>query len=138
MSNINVGCEAFITKDDQLLLGLRGNVYGKGTWALPGGHLEFGEHPHEAIIRELKEEMNIVVSEPNLIAVCNDIQEDTGQHYIHMTFAVDIADQEPELCEPECCAEWKWFPLTELPEKLFPPHTVIFKALKEKKLYNYR
>jgi len=32
-----------------------------GLWELPGGGLEYHETPHECIIREIKEEMNLVV-----------------------------------------------------------------------------
>lgn len=37
-----------------------------GVWELPGGKMEIGETPEDALIRELKEELNIVVREENL------------------------------------------------------------------------
>ena len=58
---------ALIDADDRVLLTER--PAGKsmaGLWEFPGGKLEAGERPEETLIRELKEELGIVVREPCL------------------------------------------------------------------------
>ena len=40
----------------------------EGRYDLPGGGLDFGELPNEAVIREVKEETGLVVNRPKLIA----------------------------------------------------------------------
>lgn len=36
-------------------------------WDLPGGTVEFGEHPHETVVREVEEEVSLVVTESELM-----------------------------------------------------------------------
>lgn len=55
---------AVIRRDDEILLvEQRGPGDKKSAWALPGGRAEPGELFHEALIREVKEETGLVVTE---------------------------------------------------------------------------
>ena len=61
-----VAC-ALIDTDGRVLLAER--PAGKtmaGLWEFPGGKIEAGERPEETLIRELNEELGIVVKEPCL------------------------------------------------------------------------
>ncbi len=143
MKNLQIGCEAYIIKKNMLLLGKRGNVYGAGTWALPGGHLEFMERADECLARELHEEMGVTLDPTtfSLLALTDDLQPDNDIHYMHVTYKVplvgfDPKDQEvPRICEPDCCEEWRWFPVDELPKNIFMPHEKIFKTIAANKVY---
>jgi 8-oxo-dGTP diphosphatase len=58
---------ALVDTDGRVLLAER--PAGKsmaGLWEFPGGKIEAGERPEETLIRELKEELGIVVREPCL------------------------------------------------------------------------
>jgi 8-oxo-dGTP diphosphatase len=128
---IKIGCEAYIRRNNKILLGKRGNVYGSGTWALPGGHLEYLERADQCLARELDEEMGIEVdtSEFKLLAICDDLQPENNIHYIHITYTVDIGDLEPQLLEPDACEEWRWFDVNDFPANIFPPHKKIFETI---------
>lgn len=51
-----VGVKAIIIHDDKVLL-LRGTSEGKRFWDLPGGRIDDDESLHEALMRELSEEL---------------------------------------------------------------------------------
>jgi 8-oxo-dGTP diphosphatase len=128
---IEVGVEAYIVRDNQVLFGKRKNVYGAGTWGLPGGRIEFMERADTAIIRELEEETGVKIEPANLslLALTDDPQPQNQAHHLHITFKVDIGGQSPIVREPEACEAWSWFPLAQLPAALFPPHKKILATI---------
>ena len=116
----HVGINIFVTKADQLLLGKRKNVYGAGTWGLPGGHLEVGEAMKDAAARELMEETALTAKFLDFSNIVNDRSND--QHYLQIGFVAQGVNGDPTVKEPDRCEEWRWFKLNELPSDLFPPH----------------
>ena len=56
-----VGVTGIIFNEKQEIL-LFKHTYRSHEWALPGGYLKSGEHPREALEREIKEESGLVVS----------------------------------------------------------------------------
>jgi 8-oxo-dGTP diphosphatase len=67
MKLVLVVAAALIDADNRILIAQR--PQGKqlaGLWEFPGGKIEPHERPEEALIRELKEELNIDVKEPCL------------------------------------------------------------------------
>jgi len=58
---------ALVDADGRVLLAQRPpNKPMPGLWEFPGGKVEANERPEDTLIRELREELNIVVSEPCL------------------------------------------------------------------------
>ncbi len=75
--HLHKGLQLFIMRffQDQFLIGVTGiifndknevllfkHTYRLHAWSLPGGYLKSGEHPAEALEREIKEESGLVVS----------------------------------------------------------------------------
>jgi len=50
-----IGVASIVIKDKKVLLGKRKNAHGAGTWAFPGGHLEFNDSIENYAKRELFE-----------------------------------------------------------------------------------
>jgi 8-oxo-dGTP diphosphatase len=64
MKTINVSA-AIIIEDNKVFATQRGYGEWKGWWEFPGGKIEAGECPKEALVREIKEELDadIIVGE---------------------------------------------------------------------------
>ncbi len=116
-----VGVAAVIARESQLLLIRRKRSHGAGSWAVPGGHLEFGENPGDCAIREAREEVGLEVCSPSFAALTNDFFATENRHYITIWMVVDcLADEEINASEDEV-AEWGWFDWDNLPAPLFLP-----------------
>jgi 8-oxo-dGTP diphosphatase len=66
-----VGVTGIIFNDKKEIL-LFKHTYRSHAWALPGGYLKSGEHPREALEREIKEESGLVVSVDQLLKTRTD------------------------------------------------------------------
>jgi 8-oxo-dGTP diphosphatase len=124
---VGVCCEMIIQKDGKILMGKRGNVFGKGNWAFPGGHLEVGETIEDCAKRELKEETGIEPTKIKLIGIINDIRNIPGQsrQYIRFVFLIEDFSGEVVNKEPDRCEGWKWFSLDKLPKPIFVGHVKV-------------
>ena len=57
-----------IIQNNKVLIGLRSeNDNGGGLWEFPGGKIEINESSEEAVVRELNEELDIIVRKPKKI-----------------------------------------------------------------------
>src|SRR5688572_32057853 len=104
-----------------VLLGQRKGSHGAGTWALPGGHLEFGESVEECAAREVKEETGLAVQGFLRGPYTNDLFASEAKHYVTLFVVARSVAGEPQLLEPHKCSSWQWFRWSELPQPLFQP-----------------
>lgn len=90
-----------VTKNNQLLLAYSNN---KNAWYLPGGKVDKGEIPKEALIREIREELNI------------DLQPDKIESYKHIS--APAYGESPELIMEQDTFRY------DLTEKIQPSHEI--------------
>ncbi|MCP0914642.1 NUDIX domain-containing protein [Legionella sp. 27cVA30] len=108
-----MGARALIIDNDKVLL-VR-HTYAAG-WYTVGGGIQAGETPTQAIIRELKEEVGIILThKPQLFSVYH--KRHHWDDYIILFICkhfIQEAVNSPEI------AEQKWFPLKKLPPDVSP------------------
>jgi ADP-ribose pyrophosphatase YjhB (NUDIX family) len=65
-----VGAYAVCVDADRILLCRLTSTTGRpGWWTLPGGGVDFGEHPREAVVREVREETGLDATVDELLEV---------------------------------------------------------------------
>ena len=107
---------AVIKNENKIFATARGYGEFKGQWEFPGGKIEAGETPQEAIVREIKEELETTIQVSDLI---DTIEHDYQTFHLSMDcYWCDIVEGELKLLEAES-ARWlskeelydvKWLP----------------------------
>ncbi|KXT15639.1 hypothetical protein AC579_5844 [Pseudocercospora musae] len=115
--NVRVGVGVFVFDPSQstgsnpcFLIGRRIGSHGAGTYALPGGHLEFGETPEACAAREVLEETGLEITNIQFLTATNDIMLSENKHYItmFMTCLRKDSSAEAQTMEPDKCEGWDW------------------------------
>ncbi|KAK6134012.1 hypothetical protein DH2020_032201 [Rehmannia glutinosa] len=124
-SRPKVAVVVFLLKGKKVLLGRRRSSVGRDTFALPGGHLEFGESFEECAAREVKEETGLDIHKIEYLTVINNVisKVDKPLHIVAIFMRAFLADhnQMPQNVEPEKCEGWDWYDWNDLPRPLFGP-----------------
>jgi 8-oxo-dGTP diphosphatase len=111
------GSYGILLRDSAILLTRKKSGPYKGLWDLPGGAIEFGETPEEALKRELLEESVLVVVrfEFAITATAVGSYKDHGApyrfHHVGMIYKVTDWTQKSDLVPEE---ENRWFKLSDL------------------------
>ena len=98
-----------LSEKTKILATQRGYGDYKDGWEFPGGKIEEGETPQQALVREIKEEMGAEIEVHDLIDV---IDYDYENFHLHMNcYWATVARGELRLLEHEAA---KWLGLNEL------------------------
>jgi 8-oxo-dGTP diphosphatase len=118
---VRVGVAVIIERDSRVLLIRRSGSHGAGTWATPGGHLDFGETPEDCGAREAREETGLAIADLAFVAITNDLFIAEQKHYITIWMRAGAIVGEPTIASPREMTEFGWFAWDALPEPLFLP-----------------
>jgi len=120
-TNFNAGVAILVVKGNQLLLGRRMNTTHADFLALPGGQIDEGENILATAKRELHEETALEMIVGEVIAITSTRHKDGS---LFFGFGVLCSEYQGELKnnEPEKCAGWEFYDLSNLPNDIFSSH----------------
>lgn len=112
---------------DILITQRASNVHYGGYWEFPGGKIEKNEMPRLAVIRELKEELNI-----DALKIL-DLGRVLDEHEFHL-FVINRYNGELKLLANQM--NYQWVSYSHLNQFLFPPSNFKFFTIIEEYLQN--
>jgi len=106
--------DALIERQGKVLLIRRKKGPYKGSWALPGGFVEYGESVEEAVRREVKEETNLDLRIKRLLGVYSEPGRDPRGHVVSICFTAEAIGSEKGKSD---ASEARFFDLEEAKKK---------------------
>ena len=119
--SVPVSVHLLLIKENKILLMRRKDTgFADGFYSMPAGKLEPKESVENAIIREVKEEINIDIKNETLKTIQVMNRNGIDRERIDYFFTVDRWNGEIKNNEPNKCDDLKWFDLDYLPENIVP------------------
>ena len=113
-----------VERDGKILLAKRGHEPWFGHWCIPGGFVDYGEHPEVAARRELMEEAGVSVRLTGMLGIyVAPYERPDGIDWIQTTVYLGVTDDDPVVNDGEML-DVGWFGADELPEPMLPSHLV--------------
>ncbi len=118
-----VSAGAIVFNQDGKILLLEHYLRPKNGWGIPGGFMNRGEQPEDAVRREIMEEVGLEIGNVKLV------RAETKNRHVEFLFRAE-ADGEPKISSREIKTAG-WFALDAMPEEMsWVQEQIIEKALK--------
>lgn len=119
---------AVVIKNNKILLVKRAREPFINSWQLPGGYVNFGEHPDETVIRELKEETGLKTKKLELLVMIQS-DEDPRAPGLFAFFYKVTANGDAHNMDSSENKNVGWFDMGHLPKIGWKSHIEIIKKL---------
>lgn len=111
---------AVVVRAGLVLLGRRARGPFEGCWEVPGGFVERGEHPADAAVREVREELGVAITLTGLLGVY--LEQSARGEALQVTAYVATTDDAEPVADPTEVSEWAWFARDDLPHEMAGRH----------------
>ncbi len=118
---IRLGAYAYSVREGALLLAqVAAGEEDEGFWTLPGGGLQWGEHPEQGLARELWEETGLegtvrgILGVDSLVVPAERVVSGRGVHQVRIVYRVDCAGAPKVMEEQGSVSDARWIPLGDL------------------------
>ena len=135
-----LGAYALVLRGEEVLLvRISERGFHTGSWTLPGGGVDHGESPRDALVREVREECGVDCTVGDLLAVHDEHFSGTAPngrfedfHAVALMFAATLAgDAEPALAEQDGTSDAvAWVPVADVMAGAQPVLDVVTEALR--------
>lgn len=113
MYSTDLTVAAVVDLDGRYLL-VEERAMGRRVLSQPGGHIEAGESPEEAVVRETLEETGCIVECGDLIGVYLWIHPQTRQQFLRIAYEATYVSCDEELALDEGIIARRWATLSDL------------------------
>jgi ADP-ribose pyrophosphatase YjhB (NUDIX family) len=132
---VPAACAICVDAEGRVLLARRAREPSKGLWDLPGGFLDEGEEPLEALVRELSEETGLEIEPARLLGIWSDWYGDGpgARSTLVLVWVARVVSGRQNPADD--VSELRWFAPDELPpehELAFPNVAAALAAWQEK------
>jgi 8-oxo-dGTP diphosphatase len=108
-----------------VLLIERGQEPFAGTWALPGGFVEYGEDPDHAVAREVAEETGLMGLPLRQFRAFGQPDRDPRGHTVTIAYVAELVGELPPVTGGDDATNARWFLLDELPLLAFDHERIL-------------
>ena len=127
----SVTADGVVVKGDKLLVIRRGKEPFEGSYALPGGFVEYGEKVDDCVVREVKEETGLSTEVVGLVGVYSDPDRDPRGHFVTAVYQLKPVGGKLKAGDDAKAAEW--VPLTDLPDFAFDHGEIVRDFLRKRR-----
>jgi 8-oxo-dGTP diphosphatase len=115
-----VAAHLFLLDGDKVLLARRFQTgYEDGSFSVPAGHVDGNEAVHEAMIREAREEVGVIV-QPEDMVFSHVMHRIGDRESMDFFFVCTNWQNTPTICEVDKCDLIEWYPTDALPDNTIP------------------